>query len=133
MLRCSKFGTGRLVCSKSGLEKVMKFALTGLLTSLSRHLGLQEAKYLSQIGFRNRPLFQLVSHLSPARVVSSYNCCLIQGWFGLRVTFSYIFRINNGYYRQYLWRIKHHIPIQQGNQGAGVPHVVPEISSERSC
>ena len=56
MLRCSKFGTGRLVCSKSGLEKAMKFALSGLLTSLSRHLGLLEAKYLSRIGFRNRPV-----------------------------------------------------------------------------
>ena len=56
MLRCSKFGTGRLVCSKSGLEKAMKFALSGLLTSLSRHLGLLEAKYLSRIGFRNHPV-----------------------------------------------------------------------------
>ena len=27
MLRRPKFGTGRLLCSKSGLEKAMKFAL----------------------------------------------------------------------------------------------------------
>ena len=56
MLRCSKFRTGRLVCSKFSLEKAMKFAFSGSLTSLIRHLGLWEAKYLSQKGFRKRPL-----------------------------------------------------------------------------
>ena len=51
-----------LLCSKSGLEKAMKFALSGLLTSLSRHFGLEEAKYLSRIGFRNRPLISSSSN-----------------------------------------------------------------------
>ena len=55
-LRCSKFRTGRLVCSKFSLEEAMKFASSGLLTSLIRHLGLWNAKYLSQKGFRKRPL-----------------------------------------------------------------------------
>ena len=41
---------------KSSLEKVMKFSNSGSLTSLLRHLGLWEAKYLSQKGFRKRPL-----------------------------------------------------------------------------
>ena len=60
MLRCSKFRTGRLACSKFSLEKAMKFAYSGSLTSLIRHLELWEAKYLSQKGFRKRPLSRVV-------------------------------------------------------------------------
>ena len=54
MLICSKYRTGRLVCSKGSLEKVMKFAYSGSLMSLIHHWGLWEAKSLSQKGFRKR-------------------------------------------------------------------------------